>query len=404
MPPNANAFLDSTPPLVVCSCREFPFRGDFELQTILVSVFTVDLASLGRSRGSLGCVMARPLRLEHENAVWHLSARGNERRNIFRDDVDRERFLLLLSQTVIRFGWRLFAWVLMSNHYHLVVQTPQPNLSRGMQWLNGRYAQWFNRRHGRCGHLFQGRFDGRLVEKESYLLTVARYVVLNPVRAGLVPQASDWRWSSYRQSAGMDVPETWLAASDLLESFGGATPHGCKEYVAFVVQPDPTSPWTNLVGQIYLGSADWIGTIQEKIASAPRSPEHPRLQVEPVRAELNDIIAVVARTFDTTVAQLQSEPAQLLTAKSVAALIAFEDGLYRHSDIAMALGVRGRSTVSAIVRRCRDALVVNDALRQLVDACRSRLPRRANPTRLPLPDTMHLDHTRSWFRPDSRSS
>lgn len=348
--------------------------------------------------------MARPLRLEHENAVWHLTARGNEQRNIFRDDVDRDRFLLLLSQTVIRFGWRLFAWVLMSNHYHMVVQTPQPNLSRGMQWLNGRYAQWFNRRHDRSGHLFQGRFDGRLVEQESYLLTVARYVVLNPVRARLVAHASDWRWSSYRQTAGMDVPETWLAAGDLLESFGGATPNGCKEYVAFVDQADMTSPWTNLVGQIYLGNADWIEGVQEKIASAPRSAEHPRPQLEPVRPALNEILEVVARTFDSTVVQLQSERAQLLTAKSIAAFIAFEDGLYRHSDIAMALGVRGRSTVSAIVRRCRDALVVNDALRQLVDTCRSRLPHRVIPARLPFPDAMHLDHTRSWFRPNSRSS
>jgi REP element-mobilizing transposase RayT len=345
--------------------------------------------------------MARPLRLEYENAIWHLTARGNEQRDIFRDDIDRERFLLLLSQTVIRFGWRLFAWVLMSNHYHLVLQTPQPNLSRGMHWLNGRYAQWFNRRHDRRGHLFQGRFDGRVVEKESYLLTVARYVVLNPVRAGLVAHPADWRWSSYRQTAGIDIPEAWLAASDLLQSFGGATSHGCNEYVAFVEQADQTSPWTHLVGQIYLGSAEWIKEIQEKITSAPRSAEHPRLQLEPVRPALNDIVEVVAKTFDSTVAQLRSEPAQLLSAKSVAAFIAFEDGLHRQSDIATALGIRGRSSVSAIVRRCRDALSVNDVLRQLVDACRSQLPRRSIPGPLP---PISLNHTRSWFRPNSPRS
>ena len=283
--------------------------------------------------------MARPLRLEHENAIWHLTSRGNEQRDIFRDDVDRERFLLLLSQTVIRFGWRLFGWVLMSNHYHMVLQTPQPNLSRGMQWLNGRYAQWFNRRHDRSGHLFQGRFDGRLVEKESYLLTVARYVVLNPVRAGLVAHPGDWRWSSYRQTAGIDTPETWLAASDLLASFGGATPHGCREYVAFVDQSDQPSPWTHLVGQIYLGNAEWVSEIQERIAAAPRSAEHPHQQLDPARPDLNGIIEAVARTFDSTVTQVQSERAQLLTAKSVAAFIAFEDGLHRQSDIALALSV-----------------------------------------------------------------
>ncbi|HEU4886247.1 MAG TPA: transposase [Thermoanaerobaculia bacterium] len=348
--------------------------------------------------------MARPLRLEHENAIWHITARGNEQRDIFRDDVDRERFLLLLSQTVIRFGWRLFAWVLMSNHYHLVFQTPQPNLSRGMQWLNGRYAQWFNRRHDRRGHLFQGRFHGALVEKESYLLTVARYVVLNPIRAGMIASPADWRWSSYRQTAGIDVPEPWLAASDLLESFGGATARGCQEYVAFVEQAEQPSPWLDLVGQIYLGSAEWIAEIGERIASAPRSPEHPRPQLEPARPALNDIVNVVAKNFDSTVELLRSGRAQLLTAKSVAAFIAFEDGLHRQSDIAVALSIRGRSSVSAIVRRCRDALGMNDTLRQLVDACRSQLPRGTVSAPLPLPDQISDYGERPWFRSKSRHS
>ncbi len=339
--------------------------------------------------------MARPLRLEFENAVWHLTARGNEQRDIYRDDVDRERFLLLLSQSVIRFGWKVFAWVLMSNHYHLVLQTPQPNLSRGMQWLNGRYAQWFNRRHGRSGHLFQGRFHGKVVEKESYLFTVARYVVLNPVRAGLIAHPADWRWSSYRQTAGIDVPDAWLAVDDLLDNFVGATEQRCKDYVAFVDQTDQPSPWTHLVGQIYLGSAEWINELQKRIASAPRSAEHPRVQLEPARPPLNDIVEVVARAFDSTVTRVKSERAHVVAAKSIAAFIAFEDGLYRQTDIATALEIRGRSSVSAIIRRCRDALAVNSHLRELIDACRSRLPRRA----VIGSRSVGVDPTRSWFRP-----
>ena len=339
--------------------------------------------------------MARPLRLEFENAVWHLTARGNEQRDIYRDDVDREHFLLLLSESVIRFGWKLFAWVLMSNHYHLVLQTPQPNLSRGMHWLNGRYAQWFNRRHGRSGHLFQGRFHGKVVEKESYLFTVARYVVLNPVRAGLIGHPAEWRWSSYRQTAGIDVPDAWLAVEDLLADVAGSAAQRCKEYVAYVDQTDQPSPWANLVGQIYLGSPHWIDELQKRIASAPRSAEHPRVQLEPARPALADIVEVVARTFDTTAARVKSERAHALGAKSLAAFVAFEDGLYRQTDIAFALGIRGRSSVSAIVRRCRDALRVNNALRELVDACRSRLPRR--PVIRPL--SASLDYSRSWFRP-----
>jgi putative transposase len=347
--------------------------------------------------------MARPLRLEHEYATWHLTARGNEQRDIYRDDIDRERFLLLLAQTIVRFGWNLFAWVLMSNHYHLVVQTPQPNLSRGMHWLNSRYAQWFNRRHDRRGHLFQGRFHGKLVEKESYLLTVARYVVLNPVRAGLVDNPADWRWSSYRQTAGLEAPEPWLAADELLESFGGATERGCKEYAAYVEQEGQPSPWIDLVGQIYLGRAEWIEAIEEKIGAAPRSAEHPLPQLHPSRPAMTDIAEVVAKTFDTTIDLLRAERGQLLTAKSVAAFIAFEDGLHRQSDIAVAVGIRGRSSVSAIVRRCRDALASNSSLQQLVEACRSHLPRRMT-SAPPLFPQISASGERPWFRSSSPPS
>jgi REP element-mobilizing transposase RayT len=344
--------------------------------------------------------MARPLRLEHENAIWHLTARGNEQRDIFRDDIDRERFLAMLAETIIRFGWKLFSWVLMSNHYHLLVQTPQPNVSRGMHWLNGRYAQWFNRRHGRHGHLFQGRFHGALVEKEGYLLTVARYVVLNPVRAKMVETAADWRWSSYRQTAGLETPAPWLDVEDLLEYFGGANKRGCDEYVQFIAGGiEQPSPWKDLVGQIYLGSPEWIREVGDRIASAPRSAEHPREQLRSGRPEMSDIVAVVAEAIDSTVGQVPSPIRRTSAAKSVAAFIAFEDGLYRQSEIGAALGIRGRSTVSSAVRRCRDALRTNNPLHQLVDACRHRMPRAALTFALPPPDRTGFHDEHQWFRP-----
>jgi REP element-mobilizing transposase RayT len=346
--------------------------------------------------------MARPLRLEHEYAVWHVTARGNEQRDIYRDDADRERFLLKLSQTVVRFGWRLISWTLMSNHYHLVVQTPQPNLSRGMHWLNARYAQSFNRRHGRRGHLFQGRFHGVLVEKESYLLAVARYVVLNPVRAGMVANPADYRWSSYRQTAGLDAPEPWLAVGDLLESFGGANRQGCEEYVRFVTGgTGQMSPWKDLVGQIYLGSTEWLDRIGARIASAPRSAEHPRVQLEPGRPMLNDIIEAVAKTFDATVEQVQSRSRQVSMARSVVAFIGFEDGLYRQSEIAAVLRIGGRSSVSAMIRRCRNAVATNDQFAQLIVTCRSQLPRVPMPVPLPLPERIGFYDERPWFRPNA---
>jgi putative transposase len=123
--------------------------------------------------------MARPLRIEFAGAVYHVTSRGNERRPIFRTNHDRLTFLRFLGETVERFGWSITAWVLMANHYHLVIRTPEPNLSRGMHWLNGRYAGWFNRTHQRSGHLFQGRFHAFLIDEEAYLAEVIRYVVLS---------------------------------------------------------------------------------------------------------------------------------------------------------------------------------------------------------------------------------
>src|SRR6266705_1694555 len=147
--------------------------------------------------------MSRSLRLEFPGALFHVTQRGNNQHDIFVDDQDRIFFLELLGKCVNRYGWIITAYVLMSNHFHFVVQLTCNSLSRGMQWLSTRYVQKFNRRHGRKGHLFQGPFDGPLVEKETYGLNVLRYDVLNPVRAGMVARPEDYIWSSHRAVLGM---------------------------------------------------------------------------------------------------------------------------------------------------------------------------------------------------------
>ena len=150
--------------------------------------------------------MARPLRIEFPGALYHVTSRGNARQDIALDDEDRAAFLAVLAEARERFAWLVHAYCLMGNHYHLMVETPEANLSRGMRQLIGVYTQRFNRRHGRVGHLFQGRYKAILVERESYLLELCRYVVLNPVRAGLVARVEDWRWSSYAETAGRARP------------------------------------------------------------------------------------------------------------------------------------------------------------------------------------------------------
>ncbi|MBW2056862.1 MAG: transposase, partial [Deltaproteobacteria bacterium] len=142
--------------------------------------------------------MARPLRIEYPGAVYHITSRGNARLPVFDDDFDRRAFLTILEDVVKRYNWLCHAYCLMENHYHLVLQTVDANLSLGMRYLNGVYTQRFNRRHHRAGHVFQGRFKSILVEQESYLLELCRYVVLNPVRAGMVKHPAAYGWSSYR--------------------------------------------------------------------------------------------------------------------------------------------------------------------------------------------------------------
>src|SRR5258706_8306926 len=154
--------------------------------------------------------MSRPLRLEFPGAIYHVTSRGNARAPIFADDGDRELFLETLAHVVERFHWLCHAYCLMDNHYHLLIETPDPNLSKGMRQLNGLYTQRFDRRHGRVGHVFQGRFKAILVERDSYLLELCRYVVLNPVRAKMVKQPKQYQWSSYRATAGIDAAPPFL--------------------------------------------------------------------------------------------------------------------------------------------------------------------------------------------------
>jgi REP element-mobilizing transposase RayT len=173
--------------------------------------------------------MARKRRLDFPGAIWHLTDRGNDRRTIYRDRNDFHKFLETLAEVVVCHQWRLFAYVLMPNHYHLLAETPTATLSVGMKSLNEQFAEWFNWRHGRVGHLFQGRFKSIPVERESHLLELARYIVLNPVRCGMVADAGEWEWSSYRATVGSEPAPQWLDVAFLLDLFGGA-----ERYAEFV--------------------------------------------------------------------------------------------------------------------------------------------------------------------------
>ena len=177
--------------------------------------------------------MARPLRIQAAG-IYHVTCRGNRRVRIFDDDFDRVRYLGLLADVCEKFGWRVLAYCLMTNHVHLVLDVPNETLSRGMQRLSGRYAQAYNVRHGWVGHLFQGRFHSEVVDTDEYSLEVGRYVVLNPRRAGIVKRAVHWRWSSLPAMLGRVRAPAWLDAAWTLRRFGRTVQRAREAYEAFV--------------------------------------------------------------------------------------------------------------------------------------------------------------------------
>jgi len=247
--------------------------------------------------------MARPLRLEHPGAIWHVTARGNRREAIYLDDDDRNRFLRRLAETVTVHCWRLHAWVLMTNHYHLLLETPEPNLSRGMHRLNAPYSQAFNARHARIGHVFQGRYKSILVEREAHLLELTRYVVLNPVRAGIVSTPGEWPWSSYRETAGTRSPARWLETTWTLRQFADDMRVAQDRYRAFVAEgaTGDYRPWAELHGQIYLGGVAFRRRLAVLVRRRPPASEIPLQQRTPVpRPTLEELQAAVTLAFGTT--------------------------------------------------------------------------------------------------------
>jgi REP element-mobilizing transposase RayT len=231
--------------------------------------------------------MARPLRIEFSGALYHVTSRGDGREDIYLNDEDREVWLEVLGEVCGRYNWVCHAYCLMSNHYHILIETPESNLSLGMRQLNGGYTQRFNKRHNRVGHVFQGRFKGILVDKESYLLELARYIVLNPVRAKMVYKAQQWCWSSYRATAGMEPVRPWLNVDWLLSGFANRRKTACERYQRFVEEgKGQPSPWEGLKNQVFLGDNAFVVRMQSLLDSDRVLDEVPSSQRRPIAKPL----------------------------------------------------------------------------------------------------------------------
>lgn len=258
--------------------------------------------------------MARPLRIERPGGRYHVTARGNERKPIYRDDSDRFHFLELLSDLGERFGAKVHAFVLMENHFHLLLETPEANLSRAMQWVGVSYSVWFNRRHNRSGHLFQGRFKAVIVEQDADWQEVARYIHLNPVRvaalaldkrrraasrAGAIAKPApeliaerlrilrEFRWSSYRGYAGYGASLPWLCHEPIARLCGGRSESerraALREYTERAVrQGTVESPWSRLIAGLVLGTEAFAQRLRRQTRGNPREQAELRALVQPV--------------------------------------------------------------------------------------------------------------------------
>ncbi len=266
--------------------------------------------------------MARPLRIEYPGACYHVTHRGNAGAPVFADVTDAQSFLALLGVARSRFTLRIHAFCLMPDHYQLLLQTPEANLSRAIQWINVSHAVQFNRRHQRNGHLFQGRYAAVVVEKASYLLPLSRIVHLTPVSAGLVQFAAAYRWSSYRALIGREEPPQWLDTQWLLSQFG-PRPHVARHhYRRFVENPDPRGPqWGEklLPRRMILGSEAFVDRI--RATRSPAGADAAGGRSSPTTG-LSDIAAAVAGAFDCTEAAIRTPGKKRHTARDVAIYLA----------------------------------------------------------------------------------
>ncbi len=236
--------------------------------------------------------MARPLRIEFDGALYHVTSRGNNRKAIYKDDADRELFLKILARVAERFNWICHAYCLMNNHYHLVIETPDGNLSKGMRQLNGVYTQSFNKQHRRVGHVFQGRFKSILVQKDSHFLEVCRYVVLNPVRAKMVRHPRQWKWSSYRATAGNTRPHGCLTVDEVLSHFGQRKSAARRNYAEFVQAGiGSASIWDGLEAQSLLGVEGFAEGLRQHVTGKRKIREIPKGQRYAGRPTLEKIFS-----------------------------------------------------------------------------------------------------------------
>ncbi len=247
--------------------------------------------------------MARPLRITYPGAYYHVTSRGNEQKDVFKSQRDREKFLEYLASATERYGALIHAYCLLSNHYHLLLETPEGKLSQIMRHINGAYTTYFNVKRRRAGHLFQGRFKAILIEAGEYALELSRYIHLNPVRAGMVTRPEEYRWSSYNSYIGQSVAPSWLKVETVLDYFSSNATEAKQKYRSFVenlLGEKYESPFKNTFGGAVLGTTEFVEMLTKAhLAEKELDRAVPGIRQFKSKPEPEEILKAVAAVIGT---------------------------------------------------------------------------------------------------------
>lgn len=296
--------------------------------------------------------MARAWRIEFDGALYHVLSRGNEQRDIFLDDQDRTRFLETVGEMSERYEIDIFAYVLMSNHYHLLLKTNRSNLSKGMQWMGLSYTRRFNNRHFRSGHLFQGRFKSIIVENDAYLVRLSCYIHRNPLRANMVERLAEYRWSSYPVYAyGHKGPE-WLKTDVILSQFGGLKSHQAYREKVQRYSEEEKRLLEDLKHGIILGTSEFVKKLRGAFSPGSAQKEIPQYRKIQRDVDPSDQINRAAAMLEVDMSfcrQSKRIPKEFKTNRDLLVFCIWKTGLMTNEKIGELFGM-SYSSVSHIAK------------------------------------------------------
>ncbi|NIS62305.1 MAG: hypothetical protein GTO13_16885 [Proteobacteria bacterium] len=321
--------------------------------------------------------MARPLRVEYPGAFYHVISRGNGGERIFRTKSDYTKLLEYLEKATERFAVTLHTYCLMSNHYHLLIETPQPNLSTAIQWVNVSYAGYFNRRHRRTGHLFQGRFKALLIDADEYLIPLSRYIHLNPVRAAIVPNPVEHPWSSYGVFVGKAKSRDFLVTDRLLARFGRRRGEAIRAYRAFVEEVDIQSlrnPADRAAGGFILGREGFVKWVQDMfLSSRDEEREVPQLRKLRPRVSLERIVQAVCEEWGCSEEQLRAKGSKRNIARDLAVFLARDLSGKKVSDLGEFFGGISGAAITMKYTQAGQQLAQDKKLRRKVEGIKGKI-------------------------------